>query len=138
MIPPKIRVETLVNASIDTVWQAWITPEHITQWNFASDDWCCPSAAVEPRQGGRHCARMEAKDGRFGFDFEGTYEVFDEKDRVALRMADGRLVETTFTPEGGATRVVTEFDAETQNDIALQRDGWQAILNSFKRHAERV
>lgn len=138
MTVEKVRVEALVDASIDKVWQVWITPEHITQWNFASDDWCCPSASVEARQGGRHTARMEAKDGSFGFDFEGTYEVFEEKDRVALRMGDGRLAETTFTPEGGSTRVVTEFDAETENDIAMQRDGWQAILNSFKRHAERV
>jgi uncharacterized protein YndB with AHSA1/START domain len=81
---------------------------------------------------------MEAKDGSFGFDFEGIYEVFEAQDRIALRLPDGRLAETRFRAEGSGTRVVTEFDAETETDRALQRDGWQAILNNFKAHAERA
>ena len=35
----------------------------------------------------------------------------------------------------GVTMRVT-FDAESQNPVEQQRNGWQAILNNFKRHAE--
>lgn len=132
----RLRIEALVAAPVKVAWQRWITPDDIIQWNFASPDWCCPAASVEPRQGGRYSARMEARDGRLGFDFEGIFEVFEAPRHLALRMADGRLAETRFTPEGDATRVVTEFDAEDQNDPEMQRQGWQAILDNFKTHAE--
>ncbi|MEZ5650943.1 MAG: SRPBCC family protein [Burkholderiaceae bacterium] len=132
----KITVQKTVAAPVDQVWRAYTTPEHITQWNFASDDWCCPSAETDLRVGGRHKARMEAKDGSFGFDFEGVYEEVDPPRTLVLAMADGRRARTTFEPSDVGTRVTTVFDAESQNSIELQRGGWQAILDNFARHVE--
>jgi hypothetical protein len=51
-------------------------------------------------------------------------------------MGDGRKVKVSFTPSGNATKVTETFDAETQNSIEMQRSGWQAILDSFKKYAE--
>lgn len=132
----KIRIETTVTAPVPRVWQAFTTPPDIVQWNFASDDWCCPSAAVDLRVGGAHKARMEAKDGSIGFDFEGVYEEVIPKRAITLAMSDGRKARTTFEPAGTSTRVTTVFDAESENSVDVQRDGWQAILDNFKRHVE--
>jgi uncharacterized protein YndB with AHSA1/START domain len=68
----KIVVSTIVAAPIQEVWRAYTTPEDIQQWNAASPDWHTTAASVDLRPGGRFCSRMEAKDGSFGFDFEGA------------------------------------------------------------------
>lgn len=137
MAGQKITIEATVNRPVERVWDAYTTPSDITQWNFASDDWCCPSAETNPRVGGSYTARMEAKDGSFGFDFEAIYEELVPNKVLTLAMADGRRARTTFEPMGEGTKVTTTFDAESQNPVEMQRDGWQAILNNFKRYLER-
>lgn len=134
----KITVEALVQAPLDTAWQAWTEPEHITEWNAASDDWCSPKATNDLRVGGQFSARMEAKDGSAGFDFEGTYTLVEAGKRIEYVMADGRTVQIVFAPEGDGVRVTETFDTENENSAELQRAGWQAILDSFKRHAESL
>lgn len=131
----QITVETHVPISPEQAWAAHTEPDAITQWNFASPDWHCPFAEVDLRVGGRHCARMEAKDGAFGFDYEGVYENVDAPNTFVLRLGDGRRVETVFIAETGGTRVRTVFDADTQAPIDMQRDGWQAILDNFAAFA---
>lgn len=132
----KIHIEVVVNKRRDAVWKLWNEPEHITNWNFASDDWCCPRAENDLRVGGRLCNRMEAIDGSFGFDFEAVYDAVTEGSKLSYALTDGRQVSTTFEDEGKGTRVSTRFDAESENPLEMQRDGWQAILNNFKTYAE--
>ena len=67
-------METTVAASVEEVWSAYTTPDDIMQWNIANDDCCCPRAEMDLRPGSKQVARMEAKAGRMGFDFEGIYE----------------------------------------------------------------
>jgi uncharacterized protein YndB with AHSA1/START domain len=134
MASETITITARIKAPLEVVWAAFTTPADITQWNFASDDWRCPEAVVDLRVGGVHKARMEAKDGSFGFDFEGVYAEVEPHRAITLVLADGRKARTTFAPSGEAVEVTTVFDAETQNPIAMQRDGWQAILDSFARH----
>lgn len=131
-----ITIEAMVAAPPARAWQAFTTPDDITKWNFASDDWCCPGAEVDLRVGGRYAARMEAKDGSFGFDFEGVYEDVDPQKAVTLLLGDGRRARTTFDPVDGGTRVQTTFDPENTNPLEMQRHGWQQILNNFKAHVE--
>jgi uncharacterized protein YndB with AHSA1/START domain len=132
----KITVETVVQADPKDVWEAWNTPEDIRRWNAAADDWHTTKSAVDLREGGKFSARMEAKDGSEGFDFEGTYTRVEPGKRIDYRMKDGRTVEVRFEPTAGGVRVVETFDAETENPPEMQRQGWQAILESFRRHVE--
>jgi uncharacterized protein YndB with AHSA1/START domain len=132
----RITVETVVNADLDAVWRAWNDPEDITQWNAASDDWHTTRSTVDLREGGTFSARMEAKDGSVGFDFEGTYTRVVPQERIEYAMSDGRTVEVEFTETADGVRVRETFDAESENDPELQRQGWQAILDSFARHVE--
>src|SRR5688500_18831012 len=132
----KITVETNVKADLSKVWSAWNDPEAIKQWNAASDDWHTPRSSVDLREGGRFLARMEAKDGSEGFDFEGTYTRIVARQLIEYRMDDGRQVSIEFKEDAGRVRVRETFDAESQNTAELQRQGWQAILDNFARHVE--
>ncbi|MGL5003712.1 MAG: SRPBCC family protein [Casimicrobium sp.] len=135
----KITVSALINAPLERTWQTWTTPEHITQWNVASDDWRCPSAENDLRVGGTFSSRMAAKDGSAAFDFEGTYTDVKPLEHIAYELGDGRKVSVTFEQVSShQTRVTEVFDPENVHDEDMQRAGWQAILESFKRHAEAV
>ena len=132
----KITIETMISADAQKVWDYWSKPEHITKWNFASDDWHCPKAENDLRVGGKLSSRMEAKDGSFGFDFEAIYnEVIDQK-KITYTMTDGRQATTNFENQGGKTKVSTTFDAENENPVEMQKTGWQSILNNFKKYVE--
>lgn len=131
-----ITIEATVNAPIEKVWNYWTGPEHITQWNAASDDWHTPKATNDLTVGGRFTSRMEAKDGSFGFDFGGTYTEVENHKKIAYALDDDRTVSITFTPTADGVKVVESFEAETQNSEDLQRTGWQAILDNFKKYTE--
>jgi uncharacterized protein YndB with AHSA1/START domain len=133
----KITIEATINANSSKVWEYWTAPKHITQWNFADPSWQCPKAENDLRVGGKYMARMEAKDGSFGFDFEAIYDEVIDKKKITYTMGDGRKATTFFQEDNGITKVTTTFDAENQNPIELQKNGWQAILNNFKSYTEK-
>ncbi|MBL7883014.1 MAG: SRPBCC family protein [Bacteroidia bacterium] len=132
----KISIHATIAADIKKVWEYYAQPEHIKKWNFATDDWQCPSASNDMRVGGKYSARMEAKDGSFGFDFEAVYDEIISGERFTYTMPDGRKVTVNFKSNSNQTEMIIEFDAENENPIELQRDGWQAILNNFKNYTE--
>ena len=131
-----ITVQTFVSAPPEAAWAAFTDPDAITQWNFASPDWHCPSASVDLREGGRQSARMEARDGSMGFEFGGTYEEVDAPNALALLLDDGRLSRTTFEAAEDGTRVSTTFDPDGTAPAEMQRDGWQTILDNYKRYTD--
>lgn len=131
-----ITVEATVNAPVEKVWKFWSSPEHITKWNNASDDWHTPYAENDLRVGGKFTSRMEAKDGSFGFDFWGIYDVVVTNERIEYTLGDDRKVKIVFTDKGNATQVIESFEAENENSIELQKGGWQAILDNFRKYTE--
>ncbi len=133
----KIQIEVLISATLPKVWSCWTNPDHITKWNFAIPEWCCPKATNDLKPGGKYFARMEARDGSFGFDFEAIYDEVLEQKKLVYTLVDGRKVSTTFEQVGVATRVDTKFDAENQNPVEKQKNGWQSILNNFKLYTEQ-
>ena len=131
-----ITVETNTNTPIEKVWNYWTQPNHIINWNFASDDWHCPWAKNDVREGGKFVWRMEAKDESFGFDFSGKYDFVKENELIEKTIDDGRKVKITFREEGDQTHLTEIFEAETQNPVDMQKNGWQVILNNFKKYVE--
>jgi len=131
-----ITIEAEIAAPIEKIWTYWTEPEHIKNWNFASDDWCTPSATNDLRVGGKFSSRMEAKDGSMGFDFGGTYTEVKENESIEYTLGDERKVEIKFIKAGDSCNVVETFEAEDENSIEMQKGGWQAILNNFKKYVE--
>lgn len=132
----KITIDTVVDAPIDKVWKYWTTPEDIIRWNNASEDWHTPHAENDLRAGGKFLARMEAKDGSSGFDFEGKYDSVVRNKSIHYTIADGRKVTIDFLNEGNKVKVVQTFDAEDTHSPEVQSQGWQSILDNFKKYTE--
>ncbi len=132
----KITVQVDVNAPVEKAWRFWTEPAHIMQWNFASDDWQCPSAENDVRVGGKLKARMSAKDQSAGFDFEATYTLVEKFKRLEFALGDARTVQIQFTPTPSGTKITETFDTEGAHSEEMQRSGWQAILDNFKKHVE--
>lgn len=131
-----ITVENTINATVDKAWKFWTSPEHITKWNNASDDWHTPFATNDLRVGGKFLSRMAAKDGSSSFDFEGVYDEVKTTELIVYTIFDGRKVKVTFTGNGNQTKIMEIFEAENVNSIEVQRGGWQAILDRFKKYTE--
>jgi len=135
-IMESITVETEVNAGIKKVWDYWTNPLHIVHWNFASDDWHCPSAENDPRVGGSFKYNMASRDGKFSFDFEGIYNEIETEKMIAYELGDGRRVTILFTDLGNKSKIVETFDPENTNPMEMQRGGWQSILDNFRKYTE--
>lgn len=132
----KITIESIVKSDLDTVWQTWNTPEDIKQWNTASEDWHTTESSVDLVEGGKFSSRMEAKDGSMGFDFWGTYTKIVEKELIESTMGDGRSLSVRFEAVEDGVKVTEVFEAETENDPEMQKQGWQSILNNFTVYVE--
>lgn len=133
----QIMVAVTINADRAKVWDCYTSPNHIVKWNFADPSWYCPTATNNMKIGGTYKARMEAKDGSFGFDFEAVYTVIDMGKSFEYEFG-GRNAKVLFTENGSQTTVVVTFDPESHNPEDMQKSGWQSILNNFKQYTESV
>lgn len=131
-----ITVQTTINAPLDKVWFAFNNPEDIVKWNQASPDWHCPKAENDLQNGGTLKSTMAAKDGSFQFEFEAKYDEIIPNKFIRYYIADGRKVEIDFMEDNNSTVITEKFDPENQNPEEMQRQGWQAILDSFKNYVE--
>ncbi len=134
----KITVTAQVKVQKKQAWDSYTNPTHITQWNFADPSWQCPHAENDLRIGGKYLARMEAKDGSFGFDFEAIYSKIDLGNSFQYDMAGREVIVTFEETAENETLVNVSFDPETENSLELQQQGWQAILNNFKAYTESL
>jgi|SRR6478672_4094274 len=131
-----ITVQTTVNAPIEKVWEYWTQPKHIMQWNHASDDWHCPRASNDLMVGGKFNFTMASKEGAMSFDFEGEYSRIKEFSLIEYHIIGGRKVIINFEETKNGVKVTESFEPEEVNSHELQKNGWQAILDNFKKHTE--
>jgi len=136
-VKPIITVEADILASVEKVWDLYTNPQHIVKWNNASDDWHTPRAENDLRTGGRFLSRMEARDGSSGFDFTGVYTDVRPLKQINYTMDDDRKVEASFVSGGNETTLRISFEAEQTNPVEMQKEGWQSILNNFKKYVEK-
>lgn len=134
--PVVIIIETEVEAPIEKIWEHWTVPVHIMKWNQASEDWHTTRVTNDVKPGGKFLSRMEAKDGSFGFDFEGTYTAVEPLKKIEYKIIDGRKVAVDFVRQDNGYKIIEAFEAEEENPIEMQQGGWQSILNSFKKNVE--
>lgn len=131
-----ITVETTIKAPVEAVWSYWTDPKHITNWCFASDDWHAPNAENDLRVNGKFKTRMAAKDGSAGFDFEGLYTRILKYKTIEYVLGDGRRVGISFSSHSAKTKVIESFNPENENPYEMQKGGWQAILDNFRKYVE--
>ncbi|MGD0583032.1 MAG: SRPBCC domain-containing protein [Bacteroidales bacterium] len=131
-----INVRTEIRLPVSEVWKLWTTPQDIIRWNQASEDWHTPGAVNDLREGGQFIYRMEARDGSAGFDFVGTYEKVIPDKKIVYLIGDGRKVEVSFKETDNKTEISESFEAESINPVEMQKNGWQSILENFRKYAE--
>lgn len=136
--PLSVTIEATVHAPVERVWKYWTEPRHITKWAHASDDWHTPFAENDLKVGGKFLSRMEAKDGSFGFDFSGVYDEVRFNEGITYTLDDGRKVNIAFISQQNETKVIQTFEPENTNPIEMQKEGWQAILDNFKKYVENA
>jgi uncharacterized protein YndB with AHSA1/START domain len=134
----KFTITANINKDIMTCWHTYHIPEHIMNWNYASDDWHTTSAKSDFQVGGHFSYIMEAKDKSVGFDFSGVFTEIDEPNLIIYRLDDQREVAIKFLQQENDTYVEVVIDAEEENSVAIQKRGWQAILNHFKSYVEKL
>lgn len=132
----KINIEVSIQEDLGKIWHYYTDPEHVKMWNYASEDWYCPTAMNNLYVGGRFNYRMSSTDDQMGFDFEGEYLEIVLHEKIRYKMNDAREVCVVFKSLGERVQVAIEFDAERENPLDMQKSGWQAILNNFKKYAE--
>lgn len=131
-----ITIEATIDAPVEQVWEFWNSPAHIKKWAFASPEWHAPKAENDLREGGAFSTTMAARDGSMSFDFGGTYTTVNENELIEYTLGDGRKVKIIFEADGDRTKITETFDPENQNPLEMQKGGWQAILDNFKKHTE--
>ncbi len=132
----KITIETVVQAPLQKVWDCWTGVEHIKGWAFASDDWGAEGISNHLQKDGKFSSRMFAKDGSFEFVFSGTYNEVVENKFLDYTLDDDRGVVVKFEETATGVHIVQSFEPESENPIEMQRDGWQAYLDNFKKYTE--
>ncbi len=142
----KIKVEVEINAPVEKVWEFWTNPKDIVSWNFASDDWCCLNAENDLVVGGKFGATMSSTDKSVSFNFNGVYDEIILHKKISYsvdpmyykqkNIDGGRKVDVEFVSLGNKTKVIETFDPEEMHSRELQQQGWQAILNNFKKYVE--
>ena len=133
-----ITVQSTINASMEKVWELWTAPEHVMKWNNASEDWHTPFAENDLKVGGKFKYTMASTDGTMRFDFEGVYTNVVNPSLIEYEMADGRKVKIVFEKDAEGIKVIESFDPETVNPEEMQKNGWQAILDNFKKYVENA
>ena len=135
----QLTATVTVPASLSETWHYYTEAEHVINWNFASEDWHCPRAVNDLRVGGTFDIEMAAKDGKMSFELEGTYDEVDPETHIAYTLANGQQVKVDFSEaDGGGTKVVVSFDPQEGNGPHHQADGWQAILDNFRKYVGQM
>jgi uncharacterized protein YndB with AHSA1/START domain len=135
MAPKELLISCLIPEEVAQVWECYSNPKHVVHWNAAHESWTCPKAENDLKPGGRFNYRMEAKDGSFGFDFTGVYNEIALHEVMNYTLDDGRKVRVKFVPLAGKeTQIEIVFEAESENSLELQQQGWQAILDNFRNY----
>ncbi len=130
----RVSIQTTIQKPIELVWKTYITPKHVDAWNHATEDWETFGATSDFRVGGYFKYPMRAKDHSFGFDFEGEFLQIEPLKYIKYRLLDDRIVEIKFSEQPKQVKVEVIFDTESENSVELQRQGWQQILDAFKRY----
>lgn len=131
-----ISVRTSTKQFLEKAWDYFTKPEHIVNWCFASDDWHCPNAANDLKPGGTFSTTMASKDGTMSFDLNGTYTEVVPLKKYTYAIEDGRKVTVKFNVLNDTVIISENFEPENTNPLDMQRGGWQAILENYKKYLE--
>ena len=134
-----LTIERRIQASPEMVFDAWLNPESVGQWLFATPDGAMEKVEIDPRIGGGFTI-VE----RRGADLAEHFGEYVEIDRPRLlifdfwtSMSDERTrVTVTIAPDGDGSLLTLRHDGIWADYEAKTRHGWATILDGLARILE--
>lgn len=133
-----IKVQNIINAPIEKVWELWTLPEHIKNWNNASEDWHTPYVENDLKIGSTFKFTMALKDGSEDFDFEGIYTNIDKFSLIEYKLLDNRKANVRFESEGNKVKLTESFEPTSTESATMEEQFCTAIIQNFKQYAENL
>lgn len=130
-----LNVSRTINAPIESVFNAWLDPEMLTQFMTPGEGVTVPSADADPRVGGNFNIIMLAGDNEM--PHSGEYLAIDPHSLLIFtwqsgRSVDGSTVSLNFTEvEGGTNVELTQVKFLDESARSDHEGGWTAILASL-------
>ena len=131
-----ITVEVTIKAPIEKVWDFWITPKHIQNWNMAFDNWHTPYAENDLKENGKFKYVMTSKDKTESFDFEGIYTNLKDFSLIEYQLFDNRKGSIHFEENNGIVTISEIFEPNIHDPENMQIEWCQAVIDNFKKYAE--
>lgn len=132
-----ISVEVTINAPIEKVWDFWITPKHIQNWNSALDNWYTSYAENDLQEKGRFKYEMTSKDKSESFDFEGIYTKVEKFQLIEYKLSDNRIGSVHFEDFGNNVKLVEYFEPNKTDSESMQKQWCQDVIDNFKKYTEK-
>ena len=138
----EIVLTRLFDAPRELVFEAMTRPEHIARWwGQLGDGYAVPVCEVDLRVGGKW--RTVGRHPKGEVAFHGEYREITPPERLVYTelmepYPDGSLVTTTFTEEGGKTRmtVIASYPSKAIRDMVLSSGMERGAALSYDRLEE--
>jgi uncharacterized protein YndB with AHSA1/START domain len=138
-----LRLERLIAAPPERVFDLWTEPELLVQW-WGPEGYRIPAHALDVRPGGKWSTTMRGNDGLLR-TVSGVYRAIEPPKRLVMSWAwhddtGARGHETeitvTFEPAPGGTRLVlTQQEFATVGERDAHAAGWTSSFNKLGKSA---
>jgi uncharacterized protein YndB with AHSA1/START domain/predicted Ser/Thr protein kinase len=137
-----IRVAQMINAPVDQVFAAWITPAAMSEWYAPFDAFGPSDCEADPQVGGRYTVQMHPPGQDAPSVVTGQYCRIDAPRTLSFTWAwetpraDTHETQVTleFRPRGEATELVLTHDRFRDAELrAAHAQGWQGCLERLAR-----
>jgi len=144
-----ISISREINAPIERVWQAWITPEDIARWFVAEHGLDTEVIQMDVKKGGQARLKFPGSAGEYTW----TYVEIDKPNKLVIDILDFSLPQ--FLPDGaggkcsielkdldGITRVTVSGELpvgmDSENDRKMAEKGWSYTLANLDNYLKDV
>ena len=134
----EITITRMIDAPREMIFKAWLEPEHLVHWFYATEGWKTPFAETDPKPGGAFRIGFQSPDGKNDFVFAGVYREVQTPEKLVFVIGDGRPVTVLLVEDGGKTKLSLTLALETTFSEAQQREGWTAMIVHLAEYLEKI
>ena len=132
----EVEVSRRIAAPPEQVFDAWLDPDGVGRWLYATPDGRMERVEIDPRVGGRF--RIEERRGDQLAEHFGTYIELDRPRRLAFDFgtsfdATPTRVTVTITADGDGSLVTLRHEGVWTDYEERTRQGWGMILEGLER-----
>jgi uncharacterized protein YndB with AHSA1/START domain len=135
-----LTLERRIAAPPETLFDAWLDPQGVGQWLFATPSGVMERVEIDPRVGGRFTI-LERRGAELAEHF-GEYIEIDRPRRLAFdfwtSFSDERTrITIEIAPDGGGSLLTLTHEGVWKDYEDQTRQGWTMILESLERMIAR-